>query len=72
MTLKKIFLIVTLLTARGVFDSFHSVAVQSIPAMMVEEKTLSRINSLDYFSSGLIFIVGPIIGAILLETIPNT
>ena len=49
----------------GMIGAFHAMAVQAIMPIMVPKDQLSRMNSLQYFATGLIQTVGPVIGALV-------
>lgn len=55
-----------LLTVRGIFQAFHQPAVSAITPSMVPKGRLSRMNGLNYLSSGAVAMVGPIVAAFLL------
>ncbi|HUT79698.1 MAG TPA: MFS transporter [Candidatus Bathyarchaeia archaeon] len=58
--------IVFIFTAmRGIFQAFHQPAVQALIPIMVPRKHLSRMNSVSYLFTSVIFLVGPIFGAFL-------
>jgi DHA3 family macrolide efflux protein-like MFS transporter len=54
-----------LLTLRGIFQPFHQSAVSAITLSMVPKERLSRMNGLNYLSSGAVTMIGPIVGAFL-------
>ncbi|MFX1251764.1 MAG: MFS transporter [Promethearchaeota archaeon] len=60
-----IFLIIGVLTLRGFVGAFQGPAIQAIIPLMVPEKHLTRMNSLNYLMNSMIFVVGPPIGAVL-------
>lgn len=49
----------------GLIGAFHAMAVQAIMPIMVPKDQLSRMNSLQYFATGLIQTIGPVIGALV-------
>ena len=53
------------LALRGVFQAFHQPAIQALIPIMVPRKHLSRTNSIQFFLSNIIFMIGPIIAALL-------
>ncbi len=58
--------VLVILGIRGTAQAFHAPISMSIAPTMVPQKHLSRINGLSYLFGGLIYIIGPIIGASLL------
>lgn len=56
-----------LLTVRGIFQAFHQPAVSAVTPSMVPKEKLSRMNGLNFLFSGAMTMVGPIVGALLLE-----
>ena len=52
---------------RGIFQAFHVPTVNAITPTMVPKDKISRMNGFNYLFSGLISIVGPILGALLYE-----
>jgi DHA3 family macrolide efflux protein-like MFS transporter len=59
--------VLAIITLRGVFQAFHGPAVQAIIPLLVPKDKLSRMNGLDYLFNGLIFMMGPVVGALLLN-----
>ncbi len=59
--------ILALVGVRGVFQAFHSPAVSAIIPLMVPREKLSRINGVSYLLTGAVTLVGPVLGALLLE-----
>jgi len=59
--------VLVLLTLRGIFAGFHGPATQAIIPLLVPKDKLTKINSLEYLAIGSIYLVGPIIAALLLE-----
>lgn len=55
---------------RSVFQSFHSPTVGAIMPSMVPKDNLGRINGINYFFTGIIQLIGPVIGAMLLAIFP--
>jgi DHA3 family macrolide efflux protein-like MFS transporter len=49
----------------GMLGAFHQMAVQAIIPIMVPQKHLGRMNSMQYFATSLIQTVGPTIGALV-------
>lgn len=62
-----IWLVLTLLALRGVFQAFHSPAVSAIVPLMVPRDKLSRINGLNFLLYGAVTLIGPVLAAVLLE-----
>ena len=58
--------VLVMLGLRGTAQAFHAPISMSIAPTMVPQKHLSRINGLSYLFNGLIYIIGPVIGASLL------
>jgi DHA3 family macrolide efflux protein-like MFS transporter len=54
---------------RGVMQAFHEPVVSTLIPNMVPEKHYSRINGLSFLIGGIIRVVGPALGAILLSTL---
>ena len=52
---------------RGIFQAFHVPTVNAITPTMVPKDKISRMNGINYLFSGLVSIVGPILGALLYE-----
>lgn len=59
-------LILLILGFRGIAQAFHSPVHLAITPTMVPTKHLSRMNGLNYLFSGIINIIGPVVGAALL------
>jgi len=64
--------ILTINTFRAASYAFQYPTVQSLIPTMVPKEQLSRINGLNFLSSGFIFAVGPMIAASLMFLIPQT
>ncbi|UCE12363.1 MAG: MFS transporter, partial [Candidatus Heimdallarchaeota archaeon] len=62
-----IFFVLTIITLRGIFQAFHGPAVQAIIPLLVPKEKLSRMNGFGYLFNGLIFMIGPLVGALLLN-----
>lgn len=62
-----IWLVLAILTFRGVMQAFHFPATSAITPLMVPREKLSRINGLNYLLSGAVNMVGPVAAAVLLE-----
>ncbi|NHK29800.1 MAG: MFS transporter [Asgard group archaeon] len=54
---------------RGAMQAFHSPAVSAMVPSMVPQKHLSRINGASYLVSGVISVIGPAVGAVLLNVV---
>ncbi|MHA1884632.1 MAG: MFS transporter, partial [Promethearchaeota archaeon] len=72
MDIHNIWLILAVNTFRAGLFAFQLPAVQSLIPVMVPRDNLSRINGLNFLFSGLIFSIGPVIAATLLEFFPVT
>ncbi len=57
---------------RAASYAFQLPAVQSLIPVMVPRDNLSRVNGMNFLSSGLIYSVGPMIAATLMAFIPKT
>ena len=57
------------LALRGVMQAFHTPVVNAMIPNMVPQKHLSRINGLASLTNGIIFTIGPVIGAVLLNVL---
>lgn len=62
-----IYVVLVLLTVRGVFQAFHAPAVSAIVPSMVPKDKLSRVNGLEYVLNGTVQLGGPVIAALLLS-----
>ncbi|MFX0126091.1 MAG: MFS transporter [Candidatus Hodarchaeota archaeon] len=62
-----IWFVLAIITLRGVFQAFHGPAVQAIIPLLVPKDKLSRMNGLDYLFNGVILMIGPLVGALLLN-----
>ena len=62
-----IWLVLIVLTFRAIFQAFHEPTVSAITPSMVPRDRLSRMNGLNYLFSGAVRLVGPVLGAILLQ-----
>ncbi len=63
----KIWYVLLILAVQGSLQAFHEPAVQAIIPLLVPRDKLNRINGLDYLMGGIIYLIGPIIAAVLLE-----
>lgn len=62
-----IWLVLALLTLKGVFQAFHTPTVMAITPSMVPTDKLSRMNGLNYLFTGAVRLVGPVVAALLLD-----
>ncbi len=62
--------IVLINSLRGIFQAFHIPTVNAIIPSMVPKDKLSRINGVNYLSSSISRIAGPLMGATLLAFFP--
>lgn len=58
--------IFVILTLRAIFQGFHEPAIQAIIPLMIPREKLTKVNSLEYLSRGLIGLIGPVVAAFLL------
>lgn len=61
-----------ILAVRGILQAFHTPAVRSLIPQMVPEENLNQMNSVNFVFNGVVNLVGPLIGALLVERIPTT
>jgi DHA3 family macrolide efflux protein-like MFS transporter len=61
-----IYVVLGMLTVRGIFQTFHAPTVSAIIPSMVPKDKLSRINGLEYVLNGIVQLGGPVIAALLL------
>jgi len=59
--------VLTLLTVRAIFQAFHEPTVSAITPSMVPKDRLTRMNGLNYLFSGAVRLIGPVVGAFLLQ-----
>lgn len=59
--------VLAIITLRAVFQAFHNPAVEAIIPLLVPKEKLSRMNGLNYLFMGVTFLIGPLIGAVLLD-----
>lgn len=59
--------VLILLGIRGICQAFHTPATLAVTPSMVPTEKLSRINGLNFFFSGAVNLVGPVMAALLLE-----
>ncbi|MFX0085317.1 MAG: MFS transporter [Candidatus Hodarchaeota archaeon] len=62
-----IWFVLVILTIRGLMQAFHQPAVEAIIPLLVPKDKLSRMNGFNYLFGGMIFLIGPVLGALLLE-----
>jgi len=65
--LASLWVVLALLTVRGVFQAFHQPTVNAIVPSMVPAEKLSRMNGLNYLFTGAMALIGPVLGAVLLS-----
>ena len=68
--IRQVWLIIFINSIRGVFQAFHWPVVNAIIPLMIPKKNLSRMNGINYFFTGLVNTMGPIIAGILLLIFP--
>ncbi len=68
--IRQVWLIIFINSIRGVFQAFHWPVVSAIIPLMIPKKNLSRMNGVNYFFTGLVNTMGPIIAGILLLLFP--
>lgn len=61
--------IFVILGLRSLSQGFHEPAIQAIIPLMIPRKSLSKVNSFAYMSTALIFMIGPVVAALLLATV---
>ncbi|MFX1417450.1 MAG: MFS transporter [Promethearchaeota archaeon] len=66
----QVWIVLIFIGIRSVFQSFHSPVVGAIMPSMVPKDKLGRINGINYFFTGLIQLIGPVVGATLLFFFP--
>lgn len=62
-------LVISLNFVRAIFQAIHFPTVNAIIPLMIPKKHLSRMNAINYFFTGGIQIIGPIIGGLFLTII---
>ena len=65
-----VWVLLAVLAVRGVFQAFQGPAIQAITPLMVPRKLLNRFNSFNFLTNSVIFLIGPVVAA-LLYAIPN-
>jgi len=68
--IRQVWLIIFINSIRGLFQAFHWPVVNAIIPLMIPKKNLSRMNGINYFFTGLVNTMGPIIAGILLLLFP--
>ena len=68
--IRQVWLIIFINSIRSVFQAFHWPVVNAIIPLMIPKKHLSRMNGINYFFTGLVYTMGPIIAGILLLLFP--
>ncbi|MBD3191224.1 MAG: MFS transporter [Candidatus Heimdallarchaeota archaeon] len=61
-----------ILALKGTFQAFHTPAVRSLIPLMIPKKNLNQMNSINFIFNGVINLVGPLIGAFLLDLFLRT
>ncbi|UCC18596.1 MAG: MFS transporter [Promethearchaeota archaeon] len=61
-----VWLIITMNIFRGICQAIHFPTVNAIIPLMIPKKHLSRMNAINYLFTGVMQIIGPAVGAILL------
>jgi len=59
-------LIILLNVLRGICQAIHFPTINAIIPIMIPKKHLSRMNAINYFFTGIIQIIGPLVGGFLL------
>jgi DHA3 family macrolide efflux protein-like MFS transporter len=72
MDLQNIIFVLAINTFRAALYAFQLPAVQSLIPVMVPRKSLSRVNGMNFLSSGVIFTIGPMTAAGLMAIFPET
>ena len=70
MNLANVWTVLIFIGIRSIFQAFHLPAVNSIIPAMVPKENLSRINGINFLFTGVVQIIAPLIGAILMILIP--
>ncbi|MFX1380480.1 MAG: MFS transporter [Promethearchaeota archaeon] len=70
--LQNIVFVLAINTFRAALFAFQLPAVQSLVPVMIPQKSLSRVNGINFLSSGVIFSMGPMIAAGLMAIFPQT
>ncbi|MHA2253441.1 MAG: MFS transporter [Candidatus Kariarchaeaceae archaeon] len=59
--------VLLILTLRAVAQGFHGPATEAIIPLLVPKEKLTEVNSVGFLFNGVIFLIGPVIGALLVE-----
>ena len=70
--IQNIAFVLTINTFRAALFAFQLPAVQSLVPIMIPKKSLSRVNGMNFLSTGVIFTMGPMIAAGLMAIFPQT
>ena len=68
--IQQVWLIILINSLRGLFQGFHWPAVNAIIPLMIPKAHLSRMNAVNYFFTGLVNTMGPVIAGSLLLILP--
>lgn len=60
-------IVLGILALRSMMQGFHNPAIQAIIPLLIPRDKLTQINSIEYLTNGIIFLIGPVIGATLIE-----
>ncbi|MFX1575013.1 MAG: MFS transporter [Promethearchaeota archaeon] len=66
LNIENIWLLIVLNMVRAIFQAIHYPTVNAIIPIMIPKKHLSRMNGINYFFTGMIRTIGPVIAATLL------
>ena len=61
-----VWVVITMNIFRGIFQAIHFPTVNAIIPIMIPKKHLSRMNAINYLFTGVIQVIGPIVGGTLL------
>ena len=70
--IQNIVFVLAINTFRAALFAFQLPAVQSLVPIMIPKKSLSRVNGMNFLSTGVIFTMGPMIAAGLMAIFPQT
>ncbi|MFX0073857.1 MAG: MFS transporter [Candidatus Hermodarchaeota archaeon] len=70
LNLANIWIVLIFISLRSIFQAFHLPTVNSIIPAMVPKEQLSRINGINFLFTGVVQIIAPLIGAILMIVFP--
>ncbi|NHJ22214.1 MAG: MFS transporter [Candidatus Lokiarchaeota archaeon] len=68
--IQQVWIVIMVNSFRGLFQAVHWPAVNAIIPLMIPKKHLSRMNGINYFFTGLINTLGPVIAGTLLLLFP--